>query len=73
MKSAQKTNFINFWTPFNFILPLMSKKKDNFEKLSQTVDKVHFMDAVYSFFFYNGFMKPNTGGIVYDVQKQYEW
>ena len=40
---------------------------------SQTVDKVHFMDAVYSLFFYNGFMKPNTGGIVYDVQKQYEW
>ena len=27
MKSAQKTDFINFWTPFNFILPLMSKKR----------------------------------------------
>ena len=34
---------------------------------SQTVDKVHFMDAVYSLFFYNRFMKTNARSDSYDV------
>ncbi len=34
---------------------------------SQTVDKVHFMDDVYSLFFYNRFMKTNARSDSYDV------
>ncbi len=33
----------------------------------QTVDKVHFMDDVYSLFFYNRFMKTNARSDSYDV------
>ncbi len=33
----------------------------------KTVDKVHFMDAVYSLFFYNRFMKTNARSDGYDV------
>ncbi|MDT2403850.1 hypothetical protein P7D43_15905, partial [Enterococcus avium] len=36
------------------------------EYLFQTVDKVHFMDAVYSLFFYNRFMKTNARSDSYD-------
>ena len=35
--------------------------------ISQTVDKVHFMDDVYSLFFYNRFMKTNARSDSYDV------
>ena len=35
--------------------------------LAQTVDKVHFMDDVYSLFFYNRFMKTNARSDSYDV------
>ncbi|HFM5496484.1 TPA: IS256 family transposase [Enterococcus faecium] len=34
---------------------------------AQTVDKVHFMDDVYSLFFYNRFMKTNARSDSYDV------
>ncbi len=34
---------------------------------SQTVDKVRFMDDVYSLFFYNRFMKTNARSDSYDV------
>ncbi len=34
---------------------------------AQTVDKVHFMDDVYSIFFYNRFMKTNARSDSYDV------
>ena len=33
----------------------------------QTVDKVRFMDDVYSLFFYNRFMKTNARSDSYDV------
>ncbi|XIK10927.1 hypothetical protein N8B76_10690 [Enterococcus faecium] len=35
--------------------------------ISQTVDKVHFMDDIYSLFFYNRFMKTNARSDSYDV------
>lgn len=37
------------------------------EIAAQTVDKVHFMDDVYSLFFYNRFMKTNARSDSYDV------
>lgn len=44
-------------------LTQIMKKKEN----RQTVDKVHFMDDVYSLFFYNRFMKTNARSDSYDV------
>ena len=45
---------------------LFRRHKKLFTSL-QTVDKVHFMDAVYSLFFYNRFMKTNARSDSYDV------
>ena len=36
-------------------------------QMLQTVDKVRFMDDVYSLFFYNRFMKTNARSDSYDV------
>ncbi len=47
--------------------PLNRKKTLPNWKVSQTVDKVYFMDAVYSLFFYNRFMKTNARSDSYDV------
>ena len=43
------------------------KGKRYFKHFLQTVDKVHFMDDVYSLFFYNRFMKTNARSDSYDV------
>ncbi|ROZ33204.1 IS256 family transposase, partial [Enterococcus avium] len=43
------------------------KYKDSYLlRTVQTVDKVHFMDDVYSLFFYNRFMKTNARSDSYD-------
>lgn len=46
----------------------ISKKTPSIkDEKCQTVDKVHFMDDVYSLFFYNRFMKTNARSDSYDV------
>ena len=47
-----------------YVKSVMIKKVKYF---TQTVDKVHFMDDVYSLFFYNRFMKTNARSDSYDV------
>ncbi|PNE48325.1 hypothetical protein AUF12_19440 [Enterococcus avium] len=50
-----------------FILICSFKKSMSSLLILQTVDKVYFMDDVYSLFFYNRFMKTNARSDSYDV------
>ncbi|MCB6919247.1 hypothetical protein LIZ91_22070, partial [Enterococcus avium] len=63
---VEARGFLVSYAPRTKLTKVIKKKHSQFAN-AQTVDKVYFMDAVYSLFFYNRFMKTNARSDSYDV------